>query len=192
MGKKSKKRRAEALVEYLEPLSDISAIDIGVKRNHTVGTSYITGRFIKAENKRLLIKPYGVAENYGIYIDLEGGDIETLEVMTIRTYTAFGFNIEGFNKRARYDRLMFFEGGNVSIVGRFLKMLVKSMGDRKLKISTSVELRPANTIATAISASTIIGGPTKRVRGKAKTVVIKKKEFFFKEKLSEVSDENRP
>lgn len=194
MSKKTKKLKAETLVAHLEPLSDISAIDIGVRKKQNVGTSYIVGRFVSATNKRLIMKPYEAAKDCGVYVELTGTDIETLEVRTIRTYTGFGFNVKGFSERERYDRLIIFMGGNVKIVGRFLKTLVKSMNDRKLRISTSSRLRPENMISTAISACAIIGESAKQNKRRVKkaVVVTKKKEFFFREKLSEVNDENGP
>lgn len=193
MGKRAKKRKAEILVEYLEPLSDISAIDIAVKKsdNH----NFTSGRLVSSSTKKLIVRPYlsdGVYNEHGIYIEPLKDGIELLEVRIVNEYTRAGF--KGFLEE-RYKRSICFRGEALKIVGRFLNVLLCSLEARHLRISTTPKrCKPISTVISVISAEALIGREERNktfVASKTKRRVVKKeKEFFFKEQLEEVKDDN--
>lgn len=203
MGKKTKSarvqrrenllRKVEILVDYLKPLANIFAVDIGVRsvmnsKEKGIGISYMVGRLTSAANKRLLIKPYEPVTGRDTYVDLRKTDIEALEVRTIRRHT--GFSSSSTVGLEEYDKLMMFRGDNIKIVGRFLRALAGLVDNGRL--GTSTESRPENTIRAAISACALIGGSPRWSKKGVGSKAAKKKEFFFKEKLGEVSDEKKP
>ncbi len=190
--KKAQTEKIAHLIEYLEPLSDIRSIDVDIKKKHIIS---ISGRFVSATNKRLVVKPY--SSGIPIYVDLYRDNIDTLEVKTVRKFALYensGENVSIFKEKEKYDKSIVFWGGKVGIIGRFLKKLAHSMEDRKLEISTTPVInKPENhTISTMMVGDT----PRKKFqRDKSKSsvghsarTVLKNKEFFFKEKLSEVND----
>ncbi len=187
MSKKIRQKRLKFLLEYMEPLSDIYALDIGVLQKSMTKNSYIIGRFTHATKKKLTIMPYSTSKCHNICVNLEDNEIYSLEIKTIRSQMRFisdsstcVLNEFEPTERLSYEKSIFFRGDDVRIVGRFLEALIRSISNRKLKVSTATPgHRPDNIcISSTISACTILG----KAKGK---VTRRKKEFFFKEKISE-------
>lgn len=189
MSKRSKQQKAETLIEYLEPLSDITAIDIEVKKKDSA--SFICGRYQSSTNKKLVMIPYSSRKDCGIYVELFDDDLDYVEVKTVRSYSFMGRNQKEWELKERYDRTMHFEGNEMKILGRFLRMLSAELSTRLLPIDTNPKLcKPELFALSFINAAQLIGKGLKKkaIAGIKAVTRRRKKEFFFKEKISEANN----
>lgn len=189
MSKRSKQQKAETLIEYLEPLSDIVAIDINVKKRDS--DSFICGRYQSSTNKKLVIIPYSSRKDCGVYVELLDEDLEHVEVKTVRSYSFIGPGQQEWELKERYDRTMHFEGNEMKILGRFLRMLSAELSTRHLPIDTDPKLcKPESLALCFINAAQLIGKGLKKkaIAGIKAVTRRRKKEFFFKEKISEANN----
>ena len=198
--KRSKQEKVKALIEYLEPLSDITAIDLDVRKTDSI--ALISGRYQSATNKRLVMIPYYSHKDCGVYIELSDPDLDYVAVKTVKQFSAISIVSQGgkdWITKEMYDKTIHFEDSEMKILGRFLRVLSTEFSDRNLKISVDPRSlgersasRPETFISAFINAASIIGNRLRKStkEGVRRITGRKKKEFFFKEKLGEVDNAN--